>query len=772
MVRIGRLAVASALWCVALPVDTRAQAFPPISRVSASPEQAIVNEPVQFWGSASIDPDGGPSSLTYLWDFGDGTSSTVPDPVHVYTSVRAYVATLTVSDGFDSAAATVTIHVLLRPLAGSSAHSTALALSDDGNQLWVANPDSGSVTLIDIAGTPFKVAEVPACAVPRTLAVHTSRGELLVACQGSNTLAAIDLTTRSLVAIVATGAAPYGVVVVPGDGAVLVSNQGDSTISVFTPDLVDKNLMAVADGPRAIAVTADGTRAFVTHYVTRGDSGMVSVIDLVASTVVASATLADDPGPDTSSSGRGVPNLLSVAIVDPAGRWLWVGGLKSNTSAGLYRRGVAIASENWVRGLAAPVNIAAGSEVIERRIDTNNADSVSAIVFSPDGRYAYMTHQGAAALSIYDLSFATLYQPGDGNTVPFAARVDVGDAPQAVAMAADGTRLFVSNYLSRDLSVIDVNDPATPVVRATLPVTSEPLNSQVILGKRHFYSSREPMHSRSNYIACASCHPDGGMSDGRVWDFTQKGEGLRNTKDLRGVAGLGDGPLHWSANFDEVQDFELDIINTFQGTGLAHDGLSPNPSLGSSNAGRSVDLDALAAYVSSLTEPPPSPLRSADGSLSAAARRGRALFFSATLRCTECHPPPRYTVSSTDAPSDVGTISVASGGRLGATLSGIDVPSLVGAWASAPYFHDGSAASLRDVFRGRASVLEAQLTADLPPAELADLEAFILSLDAHDDTPIVEPGGCRGAHATLWTVLVLLAGWARRIRRGRGDKYE
>ncbi len=55
---------------------------------------------VQFTGSNSIDPEN--LTLTYLWNFGDGTTSTLADPQHVYTpgtsSPQSYFATLTVTD--------------------------------------------------------------------------------------------------------------------------------------------------------------------------------------------------------------------------------------------------------------------------------------------------------------------------------------------------------------------------------------------------------------------------------------------------------------------------------------------------------------------------------------------------------------------------------------------------------------------------------------------------------------------------------------------------
>jgi hypothetical protein len=73
------------------------------------------------------------------------------------------------------------------------------------------------------------------------------------------------------------------------------------------------------------------------------------------------------------------------------------------------------------------------------------------------------------------------------------------------------------------------------------------------------------------WIACASCHPDG-QSDGRVW---QQPEGLRKTPALFGLAHTH--PLHWSADRDEVQDFEYAIRGPLmQGRGLLDDPIKPN----------------------------------------------------------------------------------------------------------------------------------------------------------------------------------------------------
>src|SRR5690606_13735324 len=101
-------------------------------------------------------------------------------------------------------------------------------------------------------------------------------------------------------------------------------------------------------------------------------------------------------------------------------------------------------------------------------------------------------------------------------------------------------------------------------------VAAERLSPQELLGKRIFYNAEDRRMSRDKYISCAACHLDGD-NDGQVWDFTQVGEGLRNTISLLGRAGMGHGLVHWTANFDEIQDFENDIRHFAGGTGFLSD---------------------------------------------------------------------------------------------------------------------------------------------------------------------------------------------------------
>ena len=162
------------------------------------------------------------------------------------------------------------------------------------------------------------------------------------------------------------------------------------------------------------------------------------------------------------------------------------------------------------------------------------------------------------------------------------------------------------------------------------------------------------------------------------------------------------GNVHWSANFDEIQDFALDIVNHFGGTGFLPVGQPPNSSLGTPNALTSTALDQISAYVTSLSSDslPQSPFRNPDGTLNASANNGAQVFID--TGCQSCHLPNNDFNDSRLGTNvllhDVGSIRTSSGQRLGKPLNGIDTPTLLSVWETAPYFHDGSARSLADVF--------------------------------------------------------------------------
>jgi glucose/arabinose dehydrogenase len=78
--------------------------LPPVVSASATPVQGPPPLTVNFSSAGSSDPEG--HALTYLWTFGDNTTSTLANPQHVYTAAGPYQARLTVSDGVNSSLST------------------------------------------------------------------------------------------------------------------------------------------------------------------------------------------------------------------------------------------------------------------------------------------------------------------------------------------------------------------------------------------------------------------------------------------------------------------------------------------------------------------------------------------------------------------------------------------------------------------------------------------------------------------------------------------
>jgi mono/diheme cytochrome c family protein len=121
--------------------------------------------------------------------------------------------------------------------------------------------------------------------------------------------------------------------------------------------------------------------------------------------------------------------------------------------------------------------------------------------------------------------------------------------------------------------------------------------------------------------------------------------------------------------------------------------------------------DDLVTFLKSLTKSPVSPFRAADGSRSEAAARGETVF-NDVAGCAQCHAAPGFVPPPTDPPTlDAG---------VGTGLAPVNVPTLLGLWATAPYLHDGSAPTLFDVLdrnvddlHGTTSTLDAQQRSDL-----------------------------------------------------------
>ncbi len=734
--------------------------------VDANPP-AEVGRAVSFSARAT-----GSGSITYSWNFGDGTSTEAnaePSASHVYAEPGHYAVIVIARDetGPRSASFLQTIH---RPTTGASPTASSTIVHDASrHRVCNVNADNDSVSCIDTERLE-RTFEAPTGAHPRTLAIAAD-GAIWVANQDDGTLSVLDPdgSPRRTIELGAA-AAPFGVVTNPARDRVFVTLQGPGEVVAFDAATGGELARGKAGNmPAGIAVSADGRRVLVTNLISPQDRGEIHELDGATLASVRVHALALDPGPDGEGGSRGVPNYLRQVVISPDGATALVPSKKDNVLRGAARDGLALTFETSVRTIVSRLDLTNNVELLEQRLDFNNRALGLAASYSPLGDYFFVAMLGSGGISMVDTY--------NGNSVGGLLKVAI--APDGMALDGAG-RLFVHAFLSREVIVIDVAAALAgtafelPVLAEIATIDTEKLAPAVLSGKKIFYDASDPRMTQHGYISCACCHLDG-FEDGRVWDFTDRGEGLRNTTSLLGKRGIGQGRLHWSANFDEVQDFEHDIRNAFNGTGFMSDADfntgTRNTTLGDPKAGVSRELDDLSAYVTSLDRVRPSPFRAPDGGLTADAQAGREIF--ARAGCAECHSGPDLTDSSAGVLHDVGTLRPTSGKRLNGTLEGIDTPTLLGIWATAPYLHDGSAATLLEVVGERNLDDRHGRTSALSESERSALVSYLLQLDNSEDVQKAGGGGCgcraaEPARGSSGGILALLFGFGlARARRGR-----
>lgn len=294
-----------------------------------------------------------------------------------------------------------------------------------------------------------------------------------------------------------------------------------------------------------------------------------------------------------------------------------------------------------------------------------------------------------------------------------------------------------------------------------VPADNPMSRAKVELGRRLF---SDPRLSVTEHYSCASCHdPARAFTDGRaravgatgqvhpraamsLWNVAYQAsfgwvdDSLRSLEDQAAVPMLSTHPIELGLAGRENEVMKR-LLASERGAFRA---AFPNA--------HRFDLShvrkALAAYQRTLFSADSAydryVFQDERSALSAAARRGMALFFSARTRCGVCHPAPLFTspvvYEGTQAEPrlhDVGLRDAEGHTRF-------RTPTLRNLLATAPYMHDGSMATLDAVIRHYARGGRDHRGVDLEPfeirdAEIADLVAFLASLDGSAATGLTPP---------------------------------
>jgi DNA-binding beta-propeller fold protein YncE/mono/diheme cytochrome c family protein len=486
-----------------------------------------------------------------------------------------------------------------------------------------------------------------------------------------------------------TPAEPFGVALSPDGETLLVTTVADRTLVAFdTTTGKARWRRPLGAEPRGVAISPDGRQAMVT-FLTTAAVDRIDLADPASSRAVALGTAKPDalvPGAggaiDDATTGRRFPrNAFAARFV---GNKLAI--VPHQVSTPLQENRFGENTGSYGGGFEPPIShaltiIAAGDGPMPRTVAAQIAvHQPRALAWDPARDRLVVAGFGSDSLLFVDAAS----QAG----IRHVADVALGDrscGPQGVAFADDGDA-WVYCAVSRKTARVSLDDKHVATVRWGAEVASSRMSELEHLGADLFRRGNDFRLSTRGAMACSSCHPEG-RTDGLSWRIERH---ELQTPILAGrVAGTH--PFKWDGGDPDLTTSLNSTMKRLGGGGLRKD-----------------ETAALAAFVEHTT-PPRAPTRAVTR-----VKRGKALFASAELGCSSCHGGARLTDRQRHG--------------LSSNMEQVDTPSLVGLAASAPYYHDGSAATLEALLGDRGLVHGMADVADLTDAQLADLVAYLETL--------------------------------------------
>jgi cytochrome c peroxidase len=285
--------------------------------------------------------------------------------------------------------------------------------------------------------------------------------------------------------------------------------------------------------------------------------------------------------------------------------------------------------------------------------------------------------------------------------------VRVGAGPNGIALARDGRKAYVYNAFDHTLTTL-VGDGSSNSLNIReegprLKLAEDVLPPEAAMGRKLFFSAIDSRMTSSRVAAaCVTCHYDG-RDDGHVWGFP---DGPRQTPMIAGRMITQTGPFHWTGEFPALRDF-LDVtVRQRMGGGVVDSQMAVQ----------------LAAFMDSLPTPD-NPYKHDE--MTEPQKRGAEAFTKAG--CNECHTGAALT---NNKQANVGTfvLSGTNPDNSAVRKRGLNTPSLLGLARSAPYLHDGSAATLMDRLLATRFSNQHGKTSELSDEELGDLVEFLRTL--------------------------------------------
>lgn len=596
--------------------------------------------------------------------------------------------------------------------------SSTVAIVQDGKRslAYVADADDGTVHTVDVA-TGNEIATTNVAGSPSHLIVMAD-GRVAVALRDRSAVQVLEPTASAdepleARCVIPTAPEPVALATTPDDTTLLVSSGWGATLGAYdAQSLAHRYDVPLSREPRAVVVSDDGKRAFITHVV----GSRMSVVDLDKRTAINMNV----GGTEEAEFGRRSKIFGGRSIVERRACQGYALAKSTEVAGRIFAPQVLVdpgrtdeRSDGYGDSGSTPPEVGAVA-VIDEDTAEPLAESLSverdlqSMAGARKPRPACLLPRAAAVdgasrgLFVACMGLDTVIEYDAASADPEHSerrRIPVAAGPTGLAVDTEGRRLVVFSQFDRQIHIVplenksdEVQNESPAALRVALSRKAKATSgTDYELGRRLFHATNDPRISRDGR-ACASCHPDG-RDDALTWATP---DGPRQTPMLAGRL-MQTAPYGWMGSTESVEGHLAQTFARLGGAGLDRR-----------------ELDALISFATNL-DAPAAINPSSDKVL---VDRGRDVFHSASAGCANCH-------RESDAFTDRHQYDVKS--KVEADMSAtFDTPSLKFVGGTAPYFHDGRYTTLRALLVDNDGKMGH--TKHLAHEDLTALEAYLRSL--------------------------------------------